>query len=139
MKPVSEWDEEYVLSLSVGENDWLEAKVTATPDLTGSPSYFMIPGVGKREPSYKEKATLSVKARNTGNVLAQYVSIFVALPSEILTKSSKRQGNRQEIDGMSYHLLDFQNTVREVVDVKFVGIGPAIKKFGPTHYEPIKF
>ncbi len=34
MKPVSEWDEEYILSLPVGEFDWLEAKGRRSLDLT---------------------------------------------------------------------------------------------------------
>ena len=34
MKPVSEWDEAYILSLPVGEFDWLEAKGRRSLDLT---------------------------------------------------------------------------------------------------------
>ena len=79
---------------------------------------------------------LKVTARNSGRVYAQYVNVPVKIPYEILYQDEFDPEEPVEENGALYCEYYEDNTVRDVVDVEVIGLGP-IKKYGPARFEPI--
>ncbi|AZA55361.1 helix-turn-helix domain-containing protein [Chryseobacterium sp. G0201] len=88
---------------------------------------FLTPQSPEKE--IKENIFLNVYARNNGKVLANYINAYFIFNKKFLSKNKGQQG-----DDFEEYFGD--NTIRDVVDVKFTGFD-TIKKYGPSRYDPI--
>ena len=96
-------------------------------------------GVWAQERVAKEECELNIKAKNNGDVFAQYVSGFVRIPEAILKKQDEYGPipyEIQEDNGHRYYNCRVDNTVRDVVDVE-LSFPDSIEKYGPSRYEPL--
>lgn len=80
---------------------------------------------------------LSIRARNTGQVLARFVNAFVDAPSSIFHESESRTRRSSERrPNISTVFID--NTQRDVIDVKLHGFGlEPTAMYGPSWFEPL--
>ena len=91
----------------------------------------------KKNKTYTEKV-LEVFANNTGHVYANYLSCFFHVPSAILAKYIYLNNDKIKIDGVEHTTFYCDNTIRDVVDHKPIGVGfESIPKYGPSRYSPI--
>lgn len=74
---------------------------------------------------------LVVFARNTGAAYAKYVNVWLRLPKKIVLEDyySSHDINTYEIGA--------DNTVRDIVDIKNMGMAGVVEKYGPSRHEPI--
>lgn len=79
---------------------------------------------------------LMVRAKNVGRVYAQYLNCFIKVPYQLLPLDDYNQRKLFEDDGIIYHEIYEDNTVRDVVDVELVGTRP-IEKYGPARFDPL--
>jgi hypothetical protein len=89
-----------------------------------------------RRSTARTVCNLKVKAKNVGGVYAQFVNCFIQVPGSLLSESTVES---LELRGKqvpeSYRFYE-DNTVRDVVDVKFIGAG-MVNKYGPSRFDPI--
>lgn len=90
----------------------------------------LFPSMG--EPSIHEVWTMAIYAVNDGRVMAEYVKCFLDIPQMLLDPEQSKNLDLQEQDGVSFCQLQFQNTVRDVVDYTSTGH----PKYGPARYNP---
>lgn len=84
---------------------------------------------------------LKIIARNVGMKYAMYVNLLIRIPRPLLDKWTlididQGEDSLIEEDGKLYYEYSRSNTVRDVVDVQF-SLSGAMKKYGPSRYEPI--
>lgn len=82
--------------------------------------------------------SLSIYAQNISSVVANYVNAFFHIPSTLISLEDRLQEKVYEPSSNIYIEYEKDNTVRDIVDVKFIGIGEgSIPKYGPSRYDPI--
>tara|TARA_R110002074_G_scaffold400771_1_gene597000 strand:+ start:730 stop:1620 length:891 start_codon:yes stop_codon:yes gene_type:complete len=77
-------------------------------------------------------STLVVYAVNKGSVLAEYLNVNFKIPKHIIKGNEYNRSNAITFEN---YILD--NTIRDVLDVEFLGMGQVSKKYGPSRYDPI--
>jgi hypothetical protein len=91
-------------------------------------------GVAFRPEDAPERVVeLVARANNGGRVLAQYVSVKIALPEQLIPRPMRSSHTHEEIDGKSYRIWWEDNTRRDVVDSQPLGA----VRYGPSWYEPL--
>jgi predicted HTH transcriptional regulator len=73
---------------------------------------------------------LLIFAINLGSVYAKYVNVKIRLPKKIVEEKHFKSFDHETFE------IHTQNTIRDIVDIKFIGLEP-IEKYGPSRYEPI--
>ena len=76
--------------------------------------------------------TLVIYAVNRGTILAEYLNVNFRIPKHIIEGNEYSPFNKTVFE--NYYL---DNTIRDVLDVQFVGMGNVSKKYGPSRYDPI--
>lgn len=91
------------------------------------------PRMAPPEKEYKTNEWLRVRAVNEGSLVIHYLNVFV----EVDPPAAAATGVRGESEPVEELYCD--NTIRDVVDVKMIGIGgvDAVPKYGPSRYDPI--
>lgn len=79
---------------------------------------------------------LWVRAQNTGRVYANYVNCFIDIPW-VLLNNDKLKYIQDQIRGKEYYREYFDNTTRDLIDVKVTGFGPARETHGPARFVPM--
>lgn len=80
--------------------------------------------------------SLSITIKNIGYVLANYVNVFIKIPSTIVPEEEKIRKEIYENTEDTYIEYSEDNTVRDVVDYNTLGLS-SIPKYGPSRYDPI--
>ena len=88
------------------------------------------------EPKIKTDTTLYVYGFNKGRVFANYVNCFLDIPIELIREGDYKKNEMIEIDTKKYKRIYFDNTTRDIVDVKN-SVHLSIPKYGPARFEPI--
>jgi hypothetical protein len=87
-----------------------------------------------RETRIEKSVTLNVSVKNVSGVVIKYLSGFINLPSELLTE--KEIEDEYEEDGVLLSHISKDNTVRDVVGGKSVGIN-FYPQYGPSWFYPL--
>jgi len=97
-------------------------------------SYLSTPEKRERIVEY----SISIYAQNVGSVVANYVNAFFHIPSTIVPLEDRLQEKVYEGSDDVFIEYEKDNTVRDIVDVKYFGLGQgSIPKYGPSRYDPI--
>jgi hypothetical protein len=75
---------------------------------------------------------LVIYAVNVGRILAEYLNVTFKIPKHIIKKNEFNH-----LDKKGFEIYNLENTVRDVLDVEFIGMGNVSKKYGPSRYDPI--
>jgi hypothetical protein len=76
---------------------------------------------------------LKVSIKNKGKVYASYVNYFLELPEDILNDTVLKDS----LVRSGYKVYYGENTIRDVLDVKQLGLGHVKYDYGPSRYDPI--
>jgi hypothetical protein len=82
----------------------------------------------------RENLYLVLRPFNKGGCYAEFVNYFVELPKNILPEKESERLKNISADHVEFY---GENTFRDVVDYKFLGIGKAIPKYGASRFDPI--
>lgn len=80
--------------------------------------------------------SLWIRAQNTGRVYANYVNCFIDIPW-VLLNNDQLKYIQDQIRGKEYYTEYFDNTIRDLIDVKVTGFDSARETHGPARFVPI--
>lgn len=82
--------------------------------------------------------SLEINAKNISSVVTNYIIAFFKMPSILISEDDKIYEGIKEESDIKTITYERSNTVRDIVDTKFMGIeGGCINKYGPSRYDPI--